>query len=172
MDLEAMSVPDPVETAWKIHTALSDWTGKVDAKASFALTIESAALAVIVGLSGADHRFGNLRGFWQNAPFWGGVFLLGLSALAAVSVVAPRIRANSVEPEWADNFIYFGHLKFWQPDQLEQALKDTDPLPALSRQLVVMSRIAWTKHRRVQVSLWLAIAGAALVGVAGMISGW
>ena len=35
---------DATDTAWRIHGALVDWTGKVDTKASFALTIESDVL--------------------------------------------------------------------------------------------------------------------------------
>jgi hypothetical protein len=33
------------ETAWRIHGGLLDWTGKIDSKASFVLTVEAAALA-------------------------------------------------------------------------------------------------------------------------------
>src|SRR3712207_62647 len=39
-----VSQQDPVDTAWRIHGAIADWTGKVDTKASFVLTIESALL--------------------------------------------------------------------------------------------------------------------------------
>lgn len=165
-----MNIPDPVETAWRIHTALADWTGKVDAKASFALTIESATLAVMVGLSGPDHPFGRLHGFWANSLFWLGVALLALSAIASVSVVAPRTRNRHVKSEWRDNFIYFGHLQYWKSADLIEHLRKADPLPALSRQLIVMSRIACEKHRRVQQSLRLAVAGTALVGFSGIIT--
>lgn len=159
---------DPVDTAWRIHQALSDWTGQVDAKASFVLSIESAALAVVVGLSGADHRFGQLRGFWAQLLFWSGVAVLVLALLAAVSVVAPRTRANQLRGEWRSNFIYFGHLRHWRPEELAAQLRRADPLPALTRQLVIMSEIAWQKHRKVQNSFVLAIAGAALIALAAV----
>ncbi|WP_422744754.1 Pycsar system effector family protein [Micromonospora sp. WMMD754] len=164
-----MTVPDSTDTAWKIHAALADWTGKVDAKASFALTIESAVLAGAVGLSNSGSRFGNLHGVWPLLTFWVGVGLLAVAVVLAVLVVMPRTRNKNVPTEWPANFIYFGHLQHWSPEPLEQALRDLDPLPMLSRQLVVMSRIACTKHRRVQESLAAALVGAFLVAIAGMI---
>jgi hypothetical protein len=75
-----------------------------------------------------------------------------------------------VEAEWPDNFVYFGHLKHWDPDALADELRQRDPLPILTRQLVVMSRIAATKHRRVQESLIVALVGAFLVASAGIIA--
>jgi hypothetical protein len=170
LELEAVSEADPVETAWKIHGALTDWTGKVDAKASFALTIEAAVLAVIVGLSGSDHRFGHLHGFWTKSLFWIGVVFLAGSAIAAVSVVAPQIRRRHMGPEWRTNFIYFGHLRHWNQAELEQALRTSDALPVLARQLIVMSEIVWMKHLRVQRSLYFGVLGTALVAIAGVLA--
>ena len=62
---------DTLDTAWRIHGALVDWTGKVDAKASFAFALESAGLGVIVTLSGRDRLFEKLEGdcvkyFWPR----------------------------------------------------------------------------------------------------------
>ncbi|MFC0005431.1 Pycsar system effector family protein [Micromonospora siamensis] len=165
-----MTSTDPAETAWKIHAALVDWTGKVDAKASFALTIESAVLAGAVGLSNSGSRFGNLTGVWPLLIFWAGAGLLAVSVVLSVLVVMPRTRNKNVPTEWPSNFIYFGHLQHWSPEPLEQALRDLDPLPMLSRQLVVMSKIACTKHRRVQESFAAALVGAFLLVIAGMIA--
>lgn len=162
--------PDPVETAWKIHAALADWTGKVDTKAAFALSIESALLAGVVALSGSDSRFSHLKGFWPVLIFWLGVSLLALSVVLSVLVVSPRTRGSKVAAEWPNNFIYFGHLQHWQPDALADELRQRDPMPVLTRQLVVMSKIAWTKHRRVQESLTLGVAGGFLVAVAGVLA--
>jgi hypothetical protein len=65
-----MTTPTPadadaraVETAWRIHTELGNWTAKVDAKASFALTLESAATAGVIALSTNDHVLANLHGW-------------------------------------------------------------------------------------------------------------
>ncbi|ACZ84601.1 Pycsar system effector family protein [Streptosporangium roseum] len=165
-----MAKHDPVENAWKIHQSLSDWTGKVDSKASFALTMESIVLATILGLSGAGRRFSNLHEWWTAVPFWLGVAALALSVLMSISVVAPRIRTGYVKAEAERNFIYFGHLQHWQPGDLVNELSRTDPLPNLCRQIVNMSRIAWVKHRRVQQSFYTATAGAGLVAAAGILS--
>ncbi|MFJ8669757.1 hypothetical protein [Streptomyces sp. NPDC093600] len=63
-----MSASDPRETAWRIHAALGEWTARVDAKASFALTLESAALAGIAALSDKNRLFSNLTGFGVRGP--------------------------------------------------------------------------------------------------------
>lgn len=165
-----MTLPDPIDTAWRIHAAQMDWTGKVDAKASFALTIESAVLAGAVALSKSDGRFGNLKGFLPLLFFWAGVTLLALAVVLAVLVVMPRTRDESLATEWSENFIYFGHLQHWKADALENALRSKDPLPMLSRQLIVMAKIACTKHTMVKWSMRSALPGAFLIVVAGIIS--
>jgi Pycsar effector protein len=152
-----------VETAWKIHAAIVDWTGKVDTKASFALALESAAIAGVVSLTATGRRLSGLSGFWMLGSFWGGSVCLLLAALLAATVVAPRLRTAAAKKEWPDNFIYFGHLRHWKAADLSRALVERDVLPVLSRQLVVMSQVAWRKHRRVQASLILAIIGAGLI---------
>lgn len=160
---------DAIDAGWRIHGVLVDWTGKVDTKASFALTLESALLTGIVVLSGAHHRLYNLSGFWPLAFYWVGVGVLIFAALSAATVVLPRVRRSAVVQEARDNYIYFGHLRSWDPVDLQEALQTRDVLPVLSRQLVNMSKIAWTKHMRVQVSLILAAFGALLVGLAAIV---
>ena len=54
------------------------------------------------------------------------------------------------------------------PAALAQKLQREPILPVLSNQLVNMSKIAWRKHRFVQVSFLLAAAGGVLVFVAGL----
>ncbi|MDF3290722.1 Pycsar system effector family protein [Streptomyces silvisoli] len=159
-------VTNGVDTAWHLYASLSDWTGKIDSKASFALTLESAALAGVAALAGSGHRFGRLSGFWAVGGFWLGVFLLGLAAALAVAVVIPRSEGEPAPS--SDDFVFYGHLRYWSPEKLATRLADADLLPVLSRELVIMSRIAWTKHRRVQQSLLLAVAGAFVLAVVGV----
>lgn len=83
-------------------------------------------------------------------------------------VVVPRLRARKVEAEAASNFIYFGHLKHRQADELANALKETDILPVLSKQLITMSKIAWDKHRHVQLSFVTFGLGVALAFLSGL----
>jgi hypothetical protein len=149
---------EALDTAWRIHGALVDWTGKVDAKASFAFALESAALGVIVTLSGKDRLFGALEGPWQNISYVIAAAALVLGAGCAMLVVIPRLRATKVGKEWRDNFIYFGHLKYWAPENLPAKIKATDLLPVITNQMVRMSKIAWMKHVLVVISLILASA--------------
>ncbi|WP_443032530.1 Pycsar system effector family protein [Streptomyces sp. BA2] len=62
------------------------------------------------------------------------------------------------------------HLQFWEPTALTQKLEQQDMLPILSNQLINMSKIAWKKHRHVQLSFILAGLGGTLVLIAGYIA--
>lgn len=156
--------PDPIDFAWKIHAALVDWTGKVDTKASFALTIETALLAGVVTLSGDRRVFHNLNG-WAVAWYVLGILLLIAAVLCAAWVVRPRLRGANLKAEATDNFIYFGHLRHLTPEVVQERLEGTELLPVLSKQLVEMSKIAWMKHRLVQVSLSLAPTGVVALAI-------
>ncbi|MEK8143920.1 Pycsar system effector family protein [Streptomyces sp. M10(2022)] len=152
-----------MKTAWQIHASLHESTRTVDAKASFALAMESAVLAGIAALSGSGSRLDQVTGP-AEVVLWLGVALVGLSAILAVLVVLPRHNGQGRSPNPArDEFLFYGHLRHWAPDELARQLGRADPLPTLSRQLVVMSAIAWTKHKRVQQSLLLAVTGSLLV---------
>ncbi|WP_368067388.1 Pycsar system effector family protein [Streptomyces sp. VNUA116] len=157
---------DPLEMAWKMHAALADWIGKADSKASFALTAQSATLALLGILVGSGRVDTGSGSDTSQALLWAGaLFLAGGAACAAVTV-SPNLRKERRGANADDDFLFFGHLRSWAPTELETALRDKDPLPALSRQLVVMSEVAWTKHRWVQWSFVLAAAGAITLGLA------
>ncbi len=159
-----------IDSAWKIHAAITDWTGKVDTKASFALTLEAAALSAVVLLTRPEQPLSQLSSPIGITTFWLGCVSLAIAALTAVSVVIPRTRAGKTAEEWPENYIYFGHLRHWSADALAQRLSapEDDIISVLSRQLVNMSKIAWTKHRRVQWSLWFAAIGVVLTAIAGL----
>ncbi|AEF43146.1 Pycsar system effector family protein [Hoyosella subflava] len=160
-----MSSSDPVGTGWRIHSALIDWTGKVDTKASFALTIESAVLAGVVALSSKGRVFSDLTG-WSLFWYVIGVLLLVAAVASAAWVVRPRLRSTNLAKESQNNFIYFGHLRELTPDAVQAHLENSPILPVLSKQLVDMSKIAWAKHRAVQISMSLAPIGVAALGLA------
>lgn len=163
-----------IETAWRIHGALSDWTGKVDAKASFAFTLESAGVATAIALADENRVFDVLEGPVQSILYFGGLILLSIAAACSVWVVIPRLRYSKVKEEWPGNFIYFGHLKYWDYEMLPGAIKKKDLLPVLTHQMVEMSKICWRKHVAVVISMFLAVAGgAALVFCAFLVQfGW
>ncbi len=152
---------DPEERAWRIHAAIADWTGKADTKASFALTIESAFLGFVIAFAreDTDRLAENPRG----GAILGFVLLfLGLAILISAAVVIPYLRSSQLKREAAENYVYFGHLRHWKPDDLAKELETGSTLPSLSQQLINMSDIAWSKHRRLQASLLLAGIGLGL----------
>lgn len=158
------------DDAWKIHDAVVAWTSNVDSKASFALAIESGVVAGVIALAGDNRRLSHLSGCWAEAAFWAGIVCLVFGLLLVAAVVTPQIRSSETKTEWGHRFIFFGHLRHWNEEDLTIALKERDILPVLSHQLVVMSKIAWRKHRLLQGSMVLAIAGSALVGVAAALN--
>ncbi|GGL84252.1 hypothetical protein GCM10010095_81290 [Streptomyces anthocyanicus] len=159
------------ETAWRIHGAVGEWTARVDAKAAFALTLESAAAAGIIALSGNGNIFDDLRGWGPRCLLWAGSTLILIGAVFAVLVVVPRLRAPRMQAEAPDNFVYFGHLMHREAAELAESLRRTDTLlPVLSRQLIVMSKIAWSKHRHVQMSLVFFALGLMLVVIAAVLA--
>ncbi len=158
-----------IEDAWKIHAALVEWTGKVDAKASFALTLESAVLAAVVAFSSPGRPLGALSGSGTVCAYRAGVVALVLAAVCAVVAVIPRVRFWATLSEWEANVIFFGHVRHWRDSAaLAAALEQRDMLDVLARQHIAMSKIAWSKHVWVQGSLVLAVVGSALVGAAGV----
>jgi Family of unknown function (DUF5706) len=161
-----MAHDDAVATAWRLHASLADWTGRIDAKASFALTIESVVLAGVGASAGTAHGFGGISGWWAHSALWIGAGVLVFAAFAAVTVVLPREGARQAGPPGLDDYLFYGHLRLWVPQDLAERLAHADPLPALATQLVAMSDIAWVKHRRVRQSLILAMAGVALLALA------
>ncbi|WEH41956.1 Pycsar system effector family protein [Streptomyces sp. AM 2-1-1] len=161
---------EPAETAWRIQAAVADLTAKADSKASFALTMQSTALAVLGLLASSKRAAGELDSGASRLLVWCGVLLLFSGASCAAWAISPNLRKERRGPERDDDFLYFGHVRNLEPAALEAILREKDPLPPLSRQLVVMSEIAWAKHRRVQWSLMLAVGGCtafALATVAG-----
>lgn len=143
---------DAVDNAWKINAAQIDWTGKVDTKASFAFTLESAIIATTVALTADGRLFSDLHLAIAVVFYWMGLLSLAVGAFFALVVVRPRLKSADVKKASDENFIYFGHAQYWEADDLAEALKEREILPVITRQIVVMADIAWQKHRWVQWS--------------------
>lgn len=168
------SAPKPehagIEFGWRVHAALDSWTGKVDTKASIALAIESAIFGFVVTLSQTGEQFASLSGSdltWYRV----GVGFLLLSLLLSLFVVMPQLNRREAKRIWRSNMIYFGHLRHWDPQDLAAALAQHQPVEAqLAQQLVAMSKIAWRKHSRLQLSLVsLLIGGVVLLLLAASV---
>ena len=78
-------------------------------------------------------------------------------------------REGRLPPAHLDDFIFYGHIRHWSPDELADLLGRHAPLPALARQLVDMSRIVWIKQRLVQQSLLNAVGGCVLIFIAALV---
>lgn len=142
---------DSIEFAWRVHGAQEAWTAKVDVKASILIAAQVGLLAGLAAIAASD-AFDRQH----SQATW----LMGLAGAALVtglgfgaSVVWPRL---SSEAPAAGDLIYFGHLRH----KAEQAVADTlgrlrqdDARAALARQLVPMSTLNWSKHRRLQWSI-------------------
>ncbi|MFD9721984.1 Pycsar system effector family protein [Streptomyces sp. NPDC059076] len=155
-----VTVPtDPTETAWKIQSAIADATAKADSKAALALTLQSTTLALLSLVASSRRAAGGFESVASQTLLWLGVALILTGACCAAWAASPQLSRERRGTDPHGDFLYFGHLRRMAPVDLERALRDTDPLPSLTRQVVVMSEIAWAKHRRVQYSLVLAVAG-------------
>jgi Family of unknown function (DUF5706) len=159
-----------IENAWRIHNAQVDWTGKVDAKAAFAFGVHSAVIAGVVVLVSTGRVFHPVVHGYTLAVFILGLVFMMAAVILSALVVAPRLRSKKVKPEADSNFIYFGHVRYWKPVDLERALRAEDLLPQLSRQIVSMAKIAWVKHRRVQWSIWVGFVGGLVLVVDAFLS--
>lgn len=162
---------ETLDNAWRIHDAQVDWTGKVDAKATFAFGLQSAAVATLVAFAAADRLFSGLRGWWL-LPSGVGVLLVVVGALLAAMVVMPRLRARGLKGESDEDHIYFGHLQHLDSTEIERRLRRRDIIPVLSRQIGRMSRITWKKHLRVMWSIRFGTAGGLVLAVCGVADWW
>ncbi|MDI2129833.1 Pycsar system effector family protein [Yinghuangia seranimata] len=155
---------DPVDTAWRIYGVLSEATGRMDGKASFALSVETAALAGAVALDRRTSGFSPAGGL-SAGLYWCGIAMLALAAVLAAAVVFPRMARRELTSASLDDHIYFGHLRTWRDADLRERLRLGDPMPGLSRQLIAMSRVLWRKHQLVQWSLGTALVGTFLAAL-------
>lgn len=152
------------EFAWKIHDGLSDWTARVDIKASIALAIEAAIVGFVVTLASGTGPLAHSTG-WAAWTLDTGAAALALSVMLSIIVVFPQLWGRKAKREYKDNFIYFGHLRHWESTELEHRLSDDMVgLDQLARQLVNMSNIVWRKHVWLQWSLLLLLSGLLLIG--------
>lgn len=149
--------------AWRVHATLLDWIGRVDNKAWIALTLQSAALGIVVNLSVEDRPLASLSGS-QLWLFRIGAVAVGIAAVLAAAVVYPHLggrrRARS------NDLIYFGHVRSLTEREVESgllALTAEHEVAMLARQLKAMSTIAWRKHQLLRASLILWLVGVLLL---------
>ncbi len=164
IETEPPAAADPDEFGWRVHGLLDNWTGKVDNKASIVLAIESAAFAFVVTQTAKGKVFADPGevGAWV---FRLGLVLLLAAIALALLVVLPQLNRRQSGKSWAENSIYFGHLRHWDPDDLAKELPEqaAHQREQLARQMVAMSKIAWRKHIWLQGSLTALAAAVVLL---------
>lgn len=164
VETEPPAAADPAEFGWRVHGLLDNWTGKVDNKASIVLAIESAAFAFVVTQTAKGKVFADPGGVGAWVFRLGLVLLLVAIALALL-VVLPQLNRRQSTKDWANNSIYFGHLRHWDSDDLAKQLPDqaAHQREQLAEQMVAMSKIAWRKHIWLQGSLTTLAAAVVLL---------
>jgi hypothetical protein len=157
-----------IDFAWRVHGAQESWTAKVDGKAAILFTIELVLLAALI----AAHGHGKLIGRMHHDPRLIaeiGTVLAFASTFLVGGAVIPRLgRTRQHKTQRFDHLIYFGHLRHWEPQDLQSRLEKltaADELEQLSRQLVEMSKLNWAKHRWLQAAMVLALFGVVLIAI-------
>jgi hypothetical protein len=136
------------------------------------LSLETAVLVILLAAEAPHRLLGQLTG-WRSA-FAGlgiGVYIMAM-VLAAVAVIPLMGPTKKHRAEYGRNTIYFGHLRHWRHEDLNQWLSrmsQEDELAQLSRQLIELSRRNWHKHRSLQLSMLTALFGSALIGLAVLV---
>ena len=156
------------EFAWRVHAAQESWANKADVKASILLAFEGGVLYAIISAQGKDGFLARLGG-WHRPAEAAGIALLLLGISAAIVAVFPRLGRADSHRDNRHQPIYFGNLRHWKAMELKDhlaGLNQDGELDALSQQLVEMARHNWTKHRWVQMSLVLSLAGILVIAVA------
>ncbi len=147
----------PAEFAWRVHAALEGWIAKVDVKASVLLAFQSAfifaATSREVVMVTTDRRS-------LLAAAAGIAMLVTAMALAATAILPALGSSRQHRADYANEWIYFGHVRLWESTELAarlSRLSELDEVLALSAQLVRMSRLNWRKHRLLQASVLLTL---------------
>lgn len=157
------STRDSLEVAWRIYDNIRDWTARADSKASIMLALEAAALALVVGLAGTEDVPGPGCGPARWSLGAGILFLCAAVLLAALAVL-PQLRGRRLSGESKRNFLYFGHLQYWDAEALSKEIKkDPNVLDQVTSQIVIMSKIVWRKNVWLQWSLYSFAAALVLI---------
>ena len=127
---------DPVATAWSIHATVA----RVDQERRQQGLLRVGRSRSPCSWASCPSPASNVscpacRASWQLGIFWLGVVGLITSMLLVLWVVSPHLRAPADRYEYESNVIFFGHAKFWIPQELARSCQDDDILPMLPRQI-------------------------------------
>lgn len=159
---DRLTAAEQLDFAWKAHEANVAWVRNVDQKASIVLVLSTALAGVAANQSlTPDAPLAHATGLKLAATIATGVFFT-LAALLALSAVRPHLRPRRARRLAHDGLIYFGQLRRRSAVDIETALDRLTCSQArrdLGRQLEAHGRIAWRKHRLLQLSLNSVVLG-------------
>lgn len=160
----------PTEFAWHVHTAQESWSSKADVKASILLALEGGILLAVFSVLTNGSSLNKITGWDRNFEITGTLLLL-CAVSAATIVIFPRLGRAGKRCAAGNHFIFFGNVRHWDEKELAahlMALTTREELDAISRQLVIIAKQNWRKHRWVQGSLILGLIGTVMIS-AGII---
>ncbi|WP_331764081.1 DUF5706 domain-containing protein (plasmid) [Nocardia sp. NBC_01377] len=181
-----------IDTGWRIHAAILDWMSKIDAKASFTLTLDGVLLIGGIALSkDPGTPFHELSGVYALL-FRSGCILLFVSAASALIVLfpgldwraifaatvlwiphckwlsrhkrIPQYKAKKLRKRAEKNFIFFGNLQACDEEKIAEFLT-RNVEPVLAVQLSRISKIAARKHLFVQCALMCVLLGISILAL-------
>ena len=150
-----------LDVAWRAHVAQENWATKVDAKASIFLALDGVVVGAILAARAQKGSFIDVLGGWRASLLVVALVICFVAALIAAVAIIPvlgRPRSRGT--------IYFGDLRCRQADDLAAQLATMtvrDQISQVSEQLVAMARIAWLKHRLMQMAVAVAVIGYVLI---------
>jgi hypothetical protein len=151
-----------------LHALQVEWIAKADSKAAQALLVQSTVLGVLGALGVFGRDLGGDRSTTSKVLALIAVTLLMAAAASSALAISPVLSLRS-QGEGRVGVAYFGELRSYTREGLEQELLGGDVLPMLSGQLIVLSDIAWSKFRWVRRSLLLGLSGAITLVTAALI---
>lgn len=144
--------------AWKVHEMQVAWIEKVDFKASLLLPVQIGLLTLLGAVLVSDKR--PLLDCNSDRLIVLGILFLGLAIIFTTLAVIPRLGKSSKD---TSDIIYFGHLKELSASTINDrisSLSESDQLSAVSRQVSVLARLNWSKHRLLRVGMGFTLVGA------------
>jgi hypothetical protein len=158
-----------LDFAWRAHDAIQDVIYYVDQKASYVLIVATAvgglAASEVFSSGGALHSTSGLK-LWTVRVMG---LLFTLAVILALSVVLPQLRRGKAAREAQHGLVYFGHLRHRAPEDIARAFSRLDTGAAsdlLAAELHAISKIAWSKHVRLQSAVIALVAGTSCLVVA------
>jgi hypothetical protein len=156
-----------LDFAWRTHSAIGEWTAKVDTKSSIVLSLGGVILGFLITLTARGRLLADQHG-WRLFTLRTGLGVISLGVILAAYAVFPRLKRRQAKQIWKDNYVYFGHLRHWDPKKLKAALLNQtidEQLEVLAKQLVATSKISWNKHAALQRAMMLIFGGVAIVAL-------